>query len=271
MSSPKVMATTLNSEHKRSQSLSGQFDEEYAFPKHLIPEVLSDDSKIPLVIVACGSYSPITYLHLRMFEMAKDHFMEKNEYELLAGYYSPVSDAYMKEGLAKAKDRVKMCQLAVESTSDWLMVDSWESRQCSYQRTAVVLDHFDEHLNQINGGIATKSGERRKIKIMLLAGGDLIASFGHPGVWTPNDLHHIVGRYGCVIIERTGTDVYGFLLSHDILYQHRMNVIVIKQLIHNDISSTKIRLFVKRGMSIKYLLPNPVIDYIYEHRLYLPS
>ena len=31
-------------------------------------------------------------------------------------------------------------------------------------------------------------GERRKIKIMLLAGGDLIASFGHPGVWSPEDV-----------------------------------------------------------------------------------
>lgn len=31
-------------------------------------------------------------------------------------------------------------------------------------------------------------GEQRKIKIMLLAGGDLIASFGHPGVWAPKDV-----------------------------------------------------------------------------------
>lgn len=31
-------------------------------------------------------------------------------------------------------------------------------------------------------------GERRKIRIMLLAGGDLIASFGHPGVWAPDDV-----------------------------------------------------------------------------------
>ncbi|CAO3647942.1 unnamed protein product [Cunninghamella echinulata] len=247
------------------------FDTEYVFPRHFLPKVMKDESKIPLVLVACGSFSPITYLHLRMFEMAKDHFSERNEYELLTGYYSPVSDAYMKEGLAEAKHRVKMCQLAVESTSDWLMVDSWESRQGTYQRTAVVLDHFDNELNKMGGGMLTQSGKKKRIQIMLLAGGDLIASFGHPGVWDPTDLHHIVGHYGSVIIERTGTDVYGFLLSHDILYQHRMNVTVIKQLIHNDISSTKIRLFVKRGMSIKYLLPNPVIDYIHEHKLYLPK
>lgn len=93
--------------------------------------------------------------------MAKDHFADKIEYELLAGYYSPVSDAYKKEGLAPAAHRVKMCQLAVESTSDWLMVDSWESRQSTYQRTAVVLDHFNNELNTVGGGIKLRNGSSR--------------------------------------------------------------------------------------------------------------
>ena len=39
-------------------------------------------------------------------------------------------------------------------------------------------------------------GEKRKIRIMLLAGGDLIASFGHPGVWAPED----VSFFLCVCI-----------------------------------------------------------------------
>ncbi|KAI8888806.1 hypothetical protein K501DRAFT_320719 [Backusella circina FSU 941] len=267
MSSPKVMASTLKASNSNIKlDEPDGFDDEYTFPRQLIPTSMKDETKTPLVIVACGSYSPITYLHLRMFEMAKDHFSSSTQYELIAGYFSPVSDGYMKEGLAPAKDRVAMCQLAVDCTSDWLMVDSWEARQAMYQPTAGVLDHFERELNG-SGGV----GGKKKIKIMLLAGGDLIASFGHPTVWTSQDLHRIVGTYGCVIIERTGTDVYGFLLSHDILYQHSMNVLVIKQLIHNDISSTKIRLFVKRGMSIKYLLPNPVIDYIYQHQLYQPQ
>lgn len=99
-----------------------------------------------------------------MFEMAQDHFNERNEFELLTGYYSPVSDYYMKEGLAKAEDRVKMCQLAVETTSDWLMVDSWEARQETYSRTAVVLDHFDNELNTVGGGILTQSGKKIESK-----------------------------------------------------------------------------------------------------------
>jgi nicotinamide mononucleotide adenylyltransferase len=106
--------------------------------------------------------------------MAKDHFTDKTEYELLAGYYSPVSDAYKKEGLAPASHRVKMCQLGVESTSNWLMVDSWETRQSTYQRTAVVLDHFNHELNTVGGGMKLRNGQ------YLLVDYDLIRAYSNP-------------------------------------------------------------------------------------------
>lgn len=41
-----------------------------------------------------------------------------------------------------------------------------------------------------------------------------------------------------------------------------------QQLIQNDISSTKIRLFLRREMSVQYLIPGPVIDYIEANGLY---
>ncbi len=44
-----------------------------------------------------------------------------------------------------------MCSLAAEDTSSWLMIDSWEAVQ-TYQRTAVVLDHFDHEINTVLGG-----------------------------------------------------------------------------------------------------------------------
>lgn len=43
---------------------------------------------------------------------------------------------------------------------------------------------------------------------------------------------------------------------------------MIQQLVQNDISSTKIRLFRRRDMSIRYLVPEPVVKYIEEHGLY---
>lgn len=243
--------------------------DDYQFPTHRLAKRLQDPNKLPLVIVACGSFSPITYLHLRMFEMALDAISEQTRFEVIGGFYSPVSDNYSKAGLAPAYHRVRMCELACERTSSWLMVDAWESLQPQYTRTVKVLDHFNEEINIRRKGILNEDGDRVGVKIMLLAGGDLIESMGEPNVWAEADLQHILGNYGCLIVERTGSDVRSFLLSHDIMYEHRRNVLVIKQLIYNDISSTKVRLFIRRGMSVQYLLPNSVIRYIQEHRLYV--
>ena len=79
----------------------------YAFPSHRLQKVLKDSSKTPLVFVACGSFSPITHMHLRMFEMAVDHVRQNmgDTYEVVGGYLSPVSDLYNKAGLASATHR----------------------------------------------------------------------------------------------------------------------------------------------------------------------
>ncbi|CAL1711979.1 unnamed protein product [Somion occarium] len=236
----------------------------YSFPSHRLHRALRDPAKEPLVLVACGSFSPITYLHLRMFEMAKDYIRHNTNFEIVGGYLSPVSDQYKKPGLLAAHHRIAMCTLAAEQTSNWLMVDSWEAIQ-DYQRTAVVLDHFDYEINTKLGGVTTADGEQRHVRIMLLAGSDLIATMSEPGVWTDRDLEHILGRYGVMIIERAGADMTQAI---DSLARWRHNIHLIHQLIQNDVSSTKVRLFLRRGLSVRYLLPSPVVDYIEENGLY---
>jgi nicotinamide mononucleotide adenylyltransferase len=140
----------------------------YSFPTHklktqlqgtsrYLPYLHLDPKKIPLVIVACGSYSPITYLHLRMFEMGYDYIADSDTFEIVGGYFSPVSDAYAKPGLAPWYHRVDMCSLAVRDSS-WIMVDSWEPSQPTYVRTARVLDHFNEYLNGSSGGVLMPDG-----------------------------------------------------------------------------------------------------------------
>jgi len=34
------------------------------------------DKKTEVVLLACGSFNPITNMHLRLFELAKDYFHE---------------------------------------------------------------------------------------------------------------------------------------------------------------------------------------------------
>lgn len=53
------------------------------------------------------------------------------------------------------------------------------------------------------------------------------------------------------------------------LTKWRHNIYLISQMIQNDVSSTKVRLFLRRGLSVRYLLPSTVIDYIEANGLYL--
>ena len=78
-------------------------------------------------------------------------------------------------------------------------------------------------------------------------------------------LNPLVGRFGTFIVERTGTDIDDALAN---LQRWKENIYVIQQVIQNDVSSTKIRLFLRRDMSVQYLIPTPVIEYIEEHGLY---
>lgn len=236
----------------------------YSFPEARL-KTLSDSAKTPVVLMACGSFSPVTFLHLRLFEMANDYIkFGRPEFEVVGGYLSPVSDAYKKAGLASAEHRLNMCEIACQN-SGFVMVDPWEAVQKEYQPTANVLDHAENEINVLRGGITTMNGGRKHARIILLAGADLIQTMSTPGVWSHQDLDHILTRYGALVVERAGTDIEDSLAT---LSQWRDNIWVVNQLVINDVSSTKVRLFKRRNMSIRYLIPAEVIEYIDEHHLF---
>lgn len=220
-----------------------------------------------------------------MFEMASDYARFNTKYEIVGGFLSPVSDAYKKPGLAPAKHRIQMCSYAAEKTSEWLTCDPWEAIQPHYFPTAQVLDHFDHEINQVIGGCEDVHGNKQPVRIALLAGADLIQTMSTPGVWSPADLDHILRKFGAFIIERTGTDIDEALAG---LKDYQDNIHVIPQVItvslsplltsemslltritpQNDVSSTKVRLMRKRDLSLRYVVPDSVIEYIDHHGLY---
>lgn len=307
-----------NPQEEGSSSLSNvvpdsQLDPDtYRFPSERLRRRQTQADKTPLVLVACGSfrsvlvlvlpgddglltgcmcYSPITFLHLRMFEMASDYAKFNTKYEIIGGFLSPVSEAYKKQGLASAKHRIQMCSFAATKTSEWLSCDPWEAIQPDYVPTAQVLDHFDHEINTVLGGCEDVHGNKQPVRIALLAGADLIQTMSTPGVWSEKDLDHILGNFGAFIIERTGTDIdeaLGGLKQYQekihvipqviIVRRYlecRGNTIIISQRLpadslssQNDVSSTKVRLMRKRDLSLRYVVPDPVIDYIQEHGLY---
>ncbi|KAH8965738.1 hypothetical protein BDL97_04G132300 [Sphagnum fallax] len=215
---------------------------------------------VRVVLVSTGSFNPPTYMHLRMFELARDALLNEGYY-LLGGYMSPVGDAYDKKGLAPAEHRIKMCQLATQD-SPFVMVDPWEAKQSSYQRTLTVLSRVEAAVN--SHGFAAQE----KVKVMLLCGTDLLQSVTKPGVWLPEQVRALLQEHGVVCICSSGQDTRQLLFEHDILFNNRRQIMIVDELIHNDVSSTKVRRNITRGLSVKYLIADSVINYIKTHQLY---
>jgi len=59
----------------------------YTFPAQRLRRRLNNPAKLPLVLVSCGSFSPPTNLHLRMFEEAEDYCKFETEYEVVGGFF----------------------------------------------------------------------------------------------------------------------------------------------------------------------------------------
>jgi nicotinate (nicotinamide) nucleotide adenylyltransferase len=173
--------------------------EQYEFPHNRLRRQIIHADRTPLVLIACGSFSPITFLHLRMFEMAADYARFNTEYEVVGAYLSCVGDAYKKTGLVKAAHRINMCSLAVQQ-STWISVDPWEALHTEYLETAKVLDHFQYEINEVLGGVETPVG-KKKCRIALLAGADLIQTMSTPGVWADKDIDYILRNFGAFIVE----------------------------------------------------------------------
>jgi nicotinamide mononucleotide adenylyltransferase len=104
-----------------------------------------------------------------------------------------------------------------------------------------------------------------------LCGADLVESFGIPNVWRTEDLMAILNNHGVVALERKGVDIPRIVFEHDILFENSSKIITVNSRIDNDVSSSKIRRFLGRGFSVKYCIPDPVLDYIKEHELYSPQ
>ena len=238
------------------------------------------------VLISCGSFNPPTIMHLRLFELARDQ-LSKCGYNVLGGLMSPVHDNYKKKksSLIPAKHRIEMVELSLKDY-DFVKCSKWETRQEEWTRTRQVLE---EHLSQMKTytNCATKKEEfshlpqslkdlhidqvenSEMFRLFFICGGDLLESFSVPNLWKNEDIESIVKNFGLCVITREGSNPQKYVENHAILKQYSCNIHIITEQITNDISSTKIRDAVKRGCSIKFFVPKPVIQYIKHNSLYL--
>uniref|UniRef100_A0A182NE84 Cytidyltransferase-like domain-containing protein n=1 Tax=Anopheles dirus TaxID=7168 RepID=A0A182NE84_9DIPT len=215
-------------------------------------------SSTKTMLIACGSFSPPTPMHFRMFEIARDHIQQMGLGQVVGGIVSPVHDSYAKKGLVSATHRCAMIKIGLK-TSDWIHLSDWETQQEEWTRTRQVLQYHQNYINSYlkdtNGTINNQhipawipEGIKRtagQVHLKLLCGADLLESFATPGLWKDEDLEAILGYHGIV-----------------------RNITIVTNWVTNDVSSTLIRRLLGRGLSVKYLLDDHVAEYIKKFGLF---
>lgn len=203
-----------------------------------------------------------------MFELARDYLEKESiiKYIVEKGIISPVNEAYgEKNNLVKGSKRIEMAKLALKDSKvfNWIEVSDWESRKSEWSRTVDVLRYHKNVLEQQYPDPLTRP------ELKMLCGSDLLRSFGKAGLWTNEHITEIISHYGLVVITRLGSDPYSFIYETDILARNSKGIFVVREWIGNEISATRVRRAIRRGLSIKYIVADSVIDFIKLEGLYM--
>uniref|UniRef100_A0A3B3QXM8 Nicotinamide nucleotide adenylyltransferase 1 n=1 Tax=Paramormyrops kingsleyae TaxID=1676925 RepID=A0A3B3QXM8_9TELE len=173
-----------------------------------------------------------------------------------------------------------MAKLAVEDHS-WIELDSWESRQAEWLETVKVLhqsDGPDYHKlvefsfsyplpSELSMCMSVDASCLRDApRLMLLCGADMLNSFVVPGLWKLEHIEEIIKNFGLVCITDDGSDLEAIIQGSDDLRGHYSGLRPPLATLPQHPRIARVARDIRR--SVRYLLPDPVLSYIQEWRLY---
>ncbi|GCA62167.1 probable nicotinate-nucleotide adenylyltransferase [Kipferlia bialata] len=223
-----------------------------------------DDTR-PVIMVQMGSFNPVTLSHLLVIEQAKGHFEHKMGRTVAGCLMSPVSDGYRwrKPNLLDGVHRLAMLEGAL-APYPHIAVDSWECSRAEWTRTKVILDHVAED----HPGHA----------VCLVAGIDMLESMVDTSIWNPKDVAAILDTYYIYALPRPGgiggrdTEEVRDIIAHTPhMAAHLPHIQIDTEAIQSVVSSSLVRERVGQGMSVRFMVPDPVLEYIEAQGLYLPK
>ena len=199
--------------------------------------------EIERLAIMGGTFDPIHYGHLVAAEAAR------MEFALDQVVFVPSGQPPHKRGLdiSPVKDRWNMTTLAAAS-NPYFKLSKVEIERSGPSYTVDTIGWFKEKFGL-------------KTEIFFITGADAILEIL---TWKKVDL--LIDLCKFIAVTRPGFDLNKL---SQLLPERYVNKIKILEVPGLDISSTGIRLRVKEGRTIKYLVPEKVENYILENKLYL--
>ena len=194
-----------------------------------------------IIGVFCGSFNPILYSHLSIAEQLLNTGLDKI-------IFVPVSSKYNKFDLALDEHRYNMLKL-VCSRNEKFEVSDIEIKSDRQPYTFETLQSL--------------SKDYPDYELRLIIGTDNLKEL----YWWYN-INNLLDLYKVIIIARDEDNISEIINNDSLLSKFKASFIKANINIRTNLSSTYVRNLIKQEKEIKYLLPDEVIDYIYQNKLY---
>ena len=195
-----------------------------------------------------GTFNPIHFGHLLLAETAYQQF------DLDEVLIMPTKNTYYKKmnNLVQAEDRVNMVKLAIEDNPHFVL----SREELNRDGTTYTVDT-----------LTRLTAQEPDSRFYFIMGAD---SLYHLESW--REPRKILSMAVILVAGREGSGIGASLRSQKEYLENKFDADI--RMLRSpvmEISSNDLRRRVREGRSIRYLLPKPVAEYIYENKLYLPG
>ena len=195
------------------------------------------------IVMFGGSFNPPLNSH---FSLAQQII---NEYEYIEKIvFIPVNSKYEKNGLIENYHRYNMLKLVCDKNKDFLVSDI----ELNKQKQLYTIDTLEILQNQYPD-----------YNIYFTIGTDNLKL-----LYTWGNAKKLITNFKVLVLERDEDKIDEIIENDEFLKQYKSSFIKVKENIKSNISSTFVREKIKKGKSIRYLVPDEVIEYIEKNNLY---
>ena len=195
------------------------------------------------IVVFGGSFNPPLNSH---FLMAQEVLNQFEEVEKII--FVPVNNKYQKAGLIENKHRYNMLKLVADKNKDFSVSD---------------IDFYGERSLYTVEVLEKMQKQFPNKQIWFLTGSDNLKA-----IPTWKGAEELVSNYKILVMVRNQDNIKEIIKNSKLLNNYKENIFELNPEARNDISSTFVRSQIKKGKSIKYMLPDEVYEYIERNNLY---
>lgn len=197
-----------------------------------------------IIALFCGSFNPPLFSHFSLAEQLLN--TDKNIEKVI---FVPVSNKYNKDGLISDKHRLNMLNLVCVNNPRFEASDI-EFNRNRQPYTFETLQAFEEIYPNY--------------EIRLIIGTDNLKELD-----TWYEIEQLLNRFKVFVIARDEDNIEDITNNHSLLSKYSSSFVKSNISIRTNLSSSFVRNEIKNHRSVKYLLPDEVINYIKNNNLYL--